>query len=61
MDALLGDFIPFGVIFLGNVAIVTRIIGARNKRADQMRVVAKYDGKVGSIYVKLHHLLIYKY
>ena len=46
MDALLGDFIPFFVVSLGNVAIVTRIIRAQRKRADEMRVVAKDDGKV---------------
>ena len=39
IDALLGDFIPFGVVFTGNCAIVAKIIASKRLRA----VAAKDD------------------
>jgi len=39
IDALLGDFIPFMVVFAGNCAIVTKIIASKRLRA----VTAKDD------------------
>ena len=39
IDALLGDFIPFSVVFAGNCAIVAKIIASKRLRA----VTAKDD------------------
>jgi len=39
IDALLGDFIPFTIVFSGNCAIVTKIIASKRLRA----VTAKDD------------------
>jgi len=52
IDALLGDFIPFTIVFSGNCAIVTKIIASKRLRA----VTAKDDKgsrKVRDVYC--HH------
>lgn len=40
VDALLGDFIPFVVVFTGNCVIVAKIVAANRQRSQQMHVVA---------------------
>lgn len=37
IDAFLGDFIPFILVFAGNVVVVTKIVIASRQRAVQMQ------------------------
>ena len=53
IDDMIGSFIPFGLIFIGNSIIVFKIVSAQKSRSDQMRVVAKDSGKVSSTTVML--------
>ena len=51
IDAFLGDFIPFSIVFIGNCAIVVRIFASK-----RLRSVAAKDDK-GSRKVAFYHVL----
>ena len=48
IDACLGDFFPFLIVFVGNTIIVFHLLRAKRARSSELRVKAKNGGKLKS-------------
>lgn len=58
IDACIQDFIPFGIIFFGNVFIVSRIVIANRLRTGQMQAAGTKEDKGKGRKVLAHSIII---